>query len=180
MLVLTCPNCGAGLSLDDNRDFAFCQYCGTKITNLKNSFEIDKTTEINNLIIRALEYERKGDFQRCSDYCTRILDMDPNNVKAREIEMRMPSYSAGPNVTIVYRSVLDERFKLRITLDGKSWHTLSKDEMIKMELPVGKHRIVFSGKKVYNYDVKIDTKAQHFAIVYTAERHRNTIEQFNL
>ena len=28
----TCPNCKANLSIDDdNRDYAFCQYCGTKI-----------------------------------------------------------------------------------------------------------------------------------------------------
>ena len=28
----TCPNCGANLSIKTNdRDFAFCQYCGTKI-----------------------------------------------------------------------------------------------------------------------------------------------------
>ena len=28
----TCPNCNANLTIDDNnRDFAFCQYCGAKI-----------------------------------------------------------------------------------------------------------------------------------------------------
>ena len=28
----TCPNCKANLTIDDNnRDFAFCQYCGAKI-----------------------------------------------------------------------------------------------------------------------------------------------------
>lgn len=27
-----CPNCGANLTFDDkNKDFGFCQYCGTKI-----------------------------------------------------------------------------------------------------------------------------------------------------
>ena len=26
-----CPNCGANLSFEGNRDFGFCQYCGTKI-----------------------------------------------------------------------------------------------------------------------------------------------------
>lgn len=28
---VTCPNCGANLSIDDDRDIFFCEYCGTKI-----------------------------------------------------------------------------------------------------------------------------------------------------
>lgn len=32
MRTCTCPNCNANLTIDDgNRDFAFCQYCGSKI-----------------------------------------------------------------------------------------------------------------------------------------------------
>lgn len=29
--MITCPNCGANLSIDDSRDIFFCEYCGTKI-----------------------------------------------------------------------------------------------------------------------------------------------------
>lgn len=28
---LKCPSCGANISLDDNREFGFCLYCGSKI-----------------------------------------------------------------------------------------------------------------------------------------------------
>ena len=28
---VTCPNCGANLRIDDDRDIFFCEYCGTKI-----------------------------------------------------------------------------------------------------------------------------------------------------
>ena len=31
--MITCPNCGANLSIDDDRDIFFCEYCGTKIQN---------------------------------------------------------------------------------------------------------------------------------------------------
>lgn len=32
MRTLNCPSCGGNIEIDDtNRDFAFCQYCGTKI-----------------------------------------------------------------------------------------------------------------------------------------------------
>ncbi len=29
--MITCPNCGANLRIDDDRDIFFCEYCGTKI-----------------------------------------------------------------------------------------------------------------------------------------------------
>lgn len=31
MRACQCPSCGAQISLDDSREFGFCQYCGTKI-----------------------------------------------------------------------------------------------------------------------------------------------------
>lgn len=177
MIILTCPNCSANLEIDESRQFAFCQYCGTKIANLNNSFELNRTAEIDNLVIRMLEFEQRGDIQRCTEYCTRILDLDPYNLKAREVERRLPTYSVGPNVTIVYRSVHDDRFKLRITLDGRKWDVLSKNETLLLDLPEGKHRITFSGKKTYTYDITVVDKQKKITIVYTADRRRNTIEQ---
>lgn len=29
--MITCPNCGANLRIDDDHDIFFCEYCGTKI-----------------------------------------------------------------------------------------------------------------------------------------------------
>ena len=40
-ITLYCPSCGAGLSVDEDREQTFCIYCGTKIT-LKDQDE--KTT----------------------------------------------------------------------------------------------------------------------------------------
>ena len=34
---VTCPNCGANLSIDDDRDIFFCEYCGTKIRKVPSS-----------------------------------------------------------------------------------------------------------------------------------------------
>lgn len=31
--IITCPNCGANLRIDDDHDIFFCEYCGTKIQN---------------------------------------------------------------------------------------------------------------------------------------------------
>lgn len=180
MVVLTCPNCSATLEIDESRQFAFCQYCGTKVTNLNNSVEINRTVEIQNLLIRALEFEQKGYYDMAQEYCNRVLDIDPGNVTAQEIQRRMPGYLCGKNLTIEYQSVHDDKYKLRITLDGRNWNTLNKNETLQLELPVGKHKIVFSGTRQYIYELKILNVRQKIKILYKADKRKNTIEEFLL
>lgn len=43
IIQLKCPQCGAVLNVDRNREFFFCQYCGTKLMNIKE----EKTVNIN-------------------------------------------------------------------------------------------------------------------------------------
>jgi len=43
---LTCPKCNATLSVDSNRDFLFCEYCGAKILlNDENTYTIRHVDE---------------------------------------------------------------------------------------------------------------------------------------
>ena len=62
-----CPNCGANIELDESREFGFCQYCGTKIVQDKIIVEhrgtvgLDRSAEVNILLIRADEYFQKQD-----------------------------------------------------------------------------------------------------------------------
>lgn len=177
MITLICPNCAASLNIDESRQFAFCQYCGTKVTNLNNSIEVNRTTEINNLVLRMLEFEKRGDFTRCAEYCNRILDIDPHNAIAREVEVRLPGYSAGPNIIVVYHSDLDDRYKLRVTLDGRRWEVLSRNETASFELPEGRHVITFSGTKTYKHKIVVKDKKEKITLVYAASRMRNTIQQ---
>ena len=175
MVVLTCPNCGASMQIEENRQFAFCTYCGTKIANLKNTVEIDRGTDINNLLMRALEFEARGDYTRSLEYCNRVLDMDPQNQMARALENRLPNTAPAYNVTIVYRSDLDDRFKLRISTDGRSWTVLDPNGRTSLSLPVGVHRIVFSGKKLYTQTIKVTNPRQSIVITYHAGRMKNDI-----
>ena len=48
-LTLKCPNCGGELKVEANREFCFCQYCGTKILL---SDENNKTININKTITK--------------------------------------------------------------------------------------------------------------------------------
>lgn len=68
---LVCPKCGAHLSVDANREFLFCEYCGVKILlNDENTYTIRKIDEAKikkveaDQIIRLKELElaqRKAD-----------------------------------------------------------------------------------------------------------------------
>ena len=178
MIILTCPNCGACMDIEENRQIAFCQYCGTKMLNTGNTVEINRMPEINNLMLRALEFESKGDFKRAAEYCSRILDLEPTHEGARELEKKLPGYSPCANVTIVYHSVHDDKYKLRITLDGRNWEVLNKNEKMRMYLPRGKHRIHFSGRKSYNYDISIQDENTPVTVVYSEKKHENTITSF--
>lgn len=169
MNFLTCPNCGGQMEITEQRELAFCMYCGTKITNINNSIEINKTKEINNLIIRALEFEQKGNYKLAEDYCMRILDIEPSNKTARALEKRLPSYTPLPNIEITYNSKLSDIYKLRITLDGRKWNILSNGETLKLTLPVGKHKILFSGTKIYSYEINIENLDKQIKIIYTAK-----------
>ena len=62
-----CPNCNAQLSLDDRRDFGFCQYCGTKIMldDYRSTYHIVdeariRETETDRIVrLKELELEEK-------------------------------------------------------------------------------------------------------------------------
>lgn len=173
MVVLMCPNCSASMEIDEQREFMFCQYCGTKVANLKNTVEVNRDKEVETLLRRALEFERSGDYKSALEYCTRILDIDFDNSDARELEKRANSLT-GPNVEVVYRSLIDPRYKLRISFDGRSWEVLESGKSFSIRLPEGTHMIVFSGVEKYTYNLTIrDAKRKH-KLTYVAEKSHRT------
>ena len=120
LVVLICPRCGAPMEIEDNRQIAFCQYCGTKVLNSGGTVEINREREINNLMLRALEFEQRRDYAKAEAYCEQILALNPAHADARALERRLPRLSAIPNVTIVYHSERGEKYLLRVTLDGRN------------------------------------------------------------
>lgn len=67
MRACQCPNCNAQISLDDSRDFGFCQYCGTKIMlddyrsthRVVDEARIQETETDRIIRLRELELEEK-------------------------------------------------------------------------------------------------------------------------
>ena len=56
--MITCPNCGANLSINDDRDVFFCEYCGTKIQNHARK-EIDIRTDHTFRFVNQNKLERE-------------------------------------------------------------------------------------------------------------------------
>lgn len=87
MTELKCPNCNAEIQLDDEREFGFCQYCGTKIqlnqTILhKHSGEVklDGISTVRSLCKKGfMEIEAK-DFYAASDTFDKAAEMDCDDI----------------------------------------------------------------------------------------------------
>jgi hypothetical protein len=68
LLSFVCPSCGANLSADDDREFCYCHFCGTKIAvsdeNQRTLRHIDEAAIIrakteNEIKLKQLEIEGK-------------------------------------------------------------------------------------------------------------------------
>ena len=85
---LTCPNCGAAIELSDDRQYGFCTYCGTKVIQDKVIVEhrgkvsVSGVADVQALLDRATLFLEDNQFDKASEYCERVLDIDPKNADA--------------------------------------------------------------------------------------------------
>ena len=91
-----CTQCGANIDIDSDRDAGICQYCGTAfitekaINHFNNTYNIQNATihvsgvDIENLLIRAVQFEKKNDREKALEYYNRVLDIDAFRVEALE------------------------------------------------------------------------------------------------
>lgn len=85
---MNCPNCGSSVELSADREFGFCQYCGTKIVQDKVIVEhrgqvnIGGIANEKTLLDRAFLFLEDRDFTRASIYFEKALDANPQCAKA--------------------------------------------------------------------------------------------------
>ena len=85
---LVCPMCGANIELDGNREYGFCQYCGTKIVHdhqdihISGSVNIDRSREIESLLMRAKTLMAQGRGEEARLLYEKVLETDGYNVEA--------------------------------------------------------------------------------------------------
>ena len=93
-----CTQCGASIQVDETKEAGICQYCGTAFVtekainnyNITNNIQIESATfnvagvNIDNLLLRAQQYEENGDYATAKEYYNRILDIDANHEIAKK------------------------------------------------------------------------------------------------
>ena len=90
---ISCPSCGANIELDDSREFGFCSFCGTKITQDKivvehrGSVKINGVANTKSLLDRAKLFLEDQKFNEAYQYCERALDIEPQNPEAYLIRL---------------------------------------------------------------------------------------------
>lgn len=90
IIKIECPSCGATPEVNKDLEFGYCMYCGTKIyipnavQKIRGTVSIDKSSETENLLKRAGQYEAAGDLEKAGEYYERVLDMDADNETAHQ------------------------------------------------------------------------------------------------
>ena len=144
-----CPNCGATIDFDDSREFGFCSFCGTKIVQdkvvveHKGSVSLDRSAEINNLLIRAQEMIDKSSYREAEAYYNRVLDIDTNNDIARKGVNLCNRLINEPNLilTRVKSKTFNNNAAMDIYVDGDHKVNLRVGQSISLIETVGLHQI---------------------------------------
>ncbi len=149
-VALHCPSCGAEITLDDTRDFGFCSYCGTKVVQEKQiiehrgSISIDRSQEINNLLIRARDLTIQNRFSEAGQYYNRVLDIDASNVEAKEGLLRAESIITEPNLFIKrLPAFCGCEGKVHLKINGQKTGVILNGGERFFQLPVGQHELTF-------------------------------------
>ena len=98
-----CTQCGASIEVDEALDAGICKFCGTAFVTEKviNNYNIQNATinvagiDINNLLLRATQFENANDFDKAIEYYNRVLDIDANHSDAIQGIERLMKYRIG-------------------------------------------------------------------------------------
>ena len=85
-----CPNCGASIQLDSDREEGFCSYCGSKVKVQEaiNKVKIDKSGDLKNLLNLANAAIEANNGQEALNYANKTLEVDSQNGEAWYIKMQ--------------------------------------------------------------------------------------------
>ncbi len=84
-----CPSCSGDLNLDDEREFGFCQFCGSKVMlnetiNVKHSgtVQLDFSSKAANRMKLARNAFEDGKYHEAYDHYTKVLEDAPDQCEA--------------------------------------------------------------------------------------------------
>ena len=79
LIALKCPHCNGDIQFDAERNFGFCNYCGSKIMRddvLTANVNINNDQEVRSCIELAAEAFRRGDLDKCCEYVERARTLN--------------------------------------------------------------------------------------------------------
>ena len=146
IIALKCPNCNADIELNQDKEFGFCNYCGTKIMiadavqKVSGTVNINRTSEIGNILRRAKDYENREMLDEAERYYDRALDIDIDNQEAQEGLERVKTTILEPNL-IIERPEQEGSYAEQIVIseDGEEVCRLGMGERSFINCPAGRH-----------------------------------------
>lgn len=157
LIPLVCPSCNGNLTIESDREFCFCSYCGTRIAiEQPNVIKIkqDNTDTIKNYLLRASEFYNTKNYNRAIEYYDKVLDLDAANAEAREGLNRI---IIEPNVSIKRKSHIQSAARnFKIYIDGEHYLDLADGISKSLIVPYGKHIIRAEGPGVHPCETEID------------------------
>ncbi len=85
---MVCPNCGANFEFSDDREFGFCNYCGTKVVQDTTIIEhrgrisVEGIANINAILDRVTLLLEYSNFDDALKYIEKALDINPRCYEA--------------------------------------------------------------------------------------------------
>lgn len=85
---VNCPKCGAPIEFSSDREFCYCNFCGTKIVQDKlviehrGSVKVDGIASEGATLERAFMFISEGDFSSANTYFEKALDLNPKCSRA--------------------------------------------------------------------------------------------------
>ncbi len=105
LVLLKCPNCGGSLDLEDSREFAFCQYCGSKIMIqeeiVRQKVTIDRSEDLKNVLKLAIVAFTEHDLNKVKDLANKALEMDANCSDAMYLKVATVKATGGDYQTLM-------------------------------------------------------------------------------
>ncbi len=151
IVAVRCPSCNGDIDLEQDREFGFCVYCGTKIhitsavQRIKGTVSIDRQQEVQGYLSRAQQHENEGDFGSAEEYYRRALDIDPSNQYARDGYERTRRIMVSPNLTIDYKYAdRGLRKHSSVFVNGKKIGKAEIGSQTAFLLPFGEHEVFIS------------------------------------
>jgi tetratricopeptide (TPR) repeat protein len=81
LVAAKCPSCGADIQVPNNKDFAFCTFCGSNV-KVRESVIMKSDVDTDNLVTLGNVELQAKDYNEAMDYFTRVLEADGKNHNA--------------------------------------------------------------------------------------------------